>query len=109
MRIAKWSSTLDFSIIDLNDYSCVLGIDFIHEVRAVLLSFSNDMGLAEGGYSKVVSLVRGKNATRTLSSLELVSLKELLKPTRRNMVVLVIMGEGLMDCLMCQPIRHHWS
>lgn len=72
-------SGLNFFIIDLDDYSCVLGRDFMDKVKAVLLPYANDLCVAEGSTLKAVNLARGKDATSTLSSFQVVSLKELPK------------------------------
>ncbi|XP_043813273.1 uncharacterized protein LOC122723794 [Manihot esculenta] len=87
VRIGEWTGTLDFYIIDLDDHSCVLGMDFMDKVKAVLLPYANDMCLPNGSTLKAINLARGKNATSTLSTLQVVSPKELPKeslPPRKS-------------------------
>ncbi|XP_043809670.1 uncharacterized protein LOC122722623 [Manihot esculenta] len=79
VKIGEWTGTLDFYIINLDDHSCVLGMDFMDKVKAVLLPYANDMCLADGNTLKAINLARGKSATSTLSSLQVVSPKELPK------------------------------
>lgn len=67
------------------------------KVKAALLRYANDMCLAEGSSLKAVNLVRGNDATSTLSSLQMVSPKELPKetlPSRRRV-----------ECMMKKRVR----
>lgn len=69
VKIGEWMGSFDFSIINLDDYYCVLGMDSIDKVKAMLLSYANDMCLVEESFLKAVNLAKGKDATGTLSSL----------------------------------------
>ncbi|XP_021616670.1 uncharacterized protein LOC110617986 [Manihot esculenta] len=71
VRIGEWTGTLDFSIVTMDDYSCVLGMDFMDRVKAVTIPFTNSMCILEGDNTCTVSLVRGKVGTSTLFALQL--------------------------------------
>lgn len=64
VKIGEWTETLDFSIVTIDDYSCVLEMDFMDKVKAVTIPFTN-----RRANTCTISLARGKAGTSTLSAL----------------------------------------
>lgn len=84
VKISEWPGTLDFSVIATDDYPCVLGVDFIDQVKAITLSFANSMCILEENNTYTVSMTRGKSSTSTFSALHLSKGVERLEPTLLN-------------------------
>ncbi|KAF2314836.1 hypothetical protein GH714_036861 [Hevea brasiliensis] len=68
VRIGDWHGTLDFFIVSMDDYQCVLGVEFVDGAKAIPMIFANSMCITEGGGTCVVPLLRGKasNALATM-------------------------------------------
>ncbi|KAF2292094.1 hypothetical protein GH714_010002 [Hevea brasiliensis] len=55
----------------MDDYFCVLGIDFLDSVKVVPLRFANSMCILDEKNTRIMLLARGKANTNTLSALQL--------------------------------------
>ncbi|KAF2321024.1 hypothetical protein GH714_032841 [Hevea brasiliensis] len=61
VRIGDWHGTLDFFVVSMDDYQCVLGVEFVDRAKAIPMIFANSMCITEGGGTCVVPLLRGKS------------------------------------------------
>ncbi|KAF2322791.1 hypothetical protein GH714_030785 [Hevea brasiliensis] len=68
VRIGDWHGSLDFFIVSMDDYQCVLGVEFVDRAKAIPMLFANSMCITEGGGTCVVPLLRGK-ASNTLATM----------------------------------------
>lgn len=75
LSIGEWSGDVNFSVVEMDDYPIVLGMDFLDRAKAVPLPFSNTMLIMEEGKTCQVPLSRGKptkaktvGATRLIKS-----------------------------------------
>ena len=48
LRLGKWSGMVDFSVVPTDDYSIVLGMDFLVKVKVIPMPFFDTMCIAEG-------------------------------------------------------------
>ncbi|KAF2315848.1 hypothetical protein GH714_040395 [Hevea brasiliensis] len=81
VRIGEWTGLIDFSVVSMDDYSCVLGMDFMDRVRAIPIPFANSLCIVEDKGACTVPLRRGKSAGGTLSALQLAKGVRKLEPT----------------------------
>ncbi|KAF2299383.1 hypothetical protein GH714_031785 [Hevea brasiliensis] len=61
VRIGDWHGTLDFFVVPMDNYKCVLGVEFIDRVKAIPMIFANSLCITKGGGTCVVLLLRGKS------------------------------------------------
>ncbi|KAL4352016.1 hypothetical protein GQ457_06G013590 [Hibiscus cannabinus] len=70
--VGTWCGRLNFSIVLMDDYKLILGIEFLDQVKAIPMSFANVMSITEGNQACVVPMIRGtKQASKVLSALQL--------------------------------------
>ncbi|KAF2308988.1 hypothetical protein GH714_027351 [Hevea brasiliensis] len=81
VKLGEWTGFLDFSIVSMDDYACVLGMDFMDRVRAIPIPFANSLCIVENGGACMVPLKRGKNGGSTLSALQLAKGVKKREPT----------------------------
>lgn len=62
VKIGEWQGNLDFSIVPMDDYACVLSMEFLDDVQAILMPFANSMCIMERGNVCIVALIRGRSA-----------------------------------------------
>ncbi|KAF2282308.1 hypothetical protein GH714_044059 [Hevea brasiliensis] len=43
VRIGDWKGTLDFFVVSMDEYQCVLGVDFVDRVKAIPMLFAKHM------------------------------------------------------------------
>lgn len=66
------ASLIDFSVIPMDDYLVLLGMEFMDKVKVVMIPFANAMCILEEGQSYMVPLSRGQTTQGlTLSTLQL--------------------------------------
>ncbi|KAF2317776.1 hypothetical protein GH714_041085 [Hevea brasiliensis] len=58
VRIGEWTGSINFSIIAMDDYACVLGMDFMDKVKAIPIPFANSLCFVENGGASMVPLKR---------------------------------------------------
>lgn len=61
VKIGEWLGTLDFTIVIVDDYPCVLGMEFIDKVKAIHIPFVNSMCIMEDGNFCTIPLAQGKS------------------------------------------------
>ncbi|KAF2311254.1 hypothetical protein GH714_021196 [Hevea brasiliensis] len=84
VRIGDWKCTLDFFIVSMDEYQCVLGVEFIDRVKAIPMLFANSMCITEGGGTYMVPLLRGKSSpSKTLATMHM----EVQKPSSTTTAV----------------------
>ncbi|KAK8528212.1 hypothetical protein V6N13_001992 [Hibiscus sabdariffa] len=70
--IGTWSGHLNFSIVPMDDYKLILGIEFLDQVKAIPMPFVNAISITEGNQACVVPMIRGtKQESKVLSALQL--------------------------------------
>ncbi|KAL4278727.1 hypothetical protein GQ457_03G035580 [Hibiscus cannabinus] len=70
--VGTWSGRLNFSIVPMDDYKLILGIEFLDQVKAIPMPFANDMSIIEGNQACVVPMIRStKQESKVLSALQL--------------------------------------
>ncbi|KAK8648833.1 hypothetical protein V6N13_129575 [Hibiscus sabdariffa] len=70
--VGTWSGRLNFSIVPMDDYKLILGIEFLDQVKAIPMLFAKAMSITEGNQACVVSMIRGtKQESKVLYALQL--------------------------------------
>ena len=69
--VGAWCGNLDFSIVPMDDFKVVLGLEFHDQVKAIPVSFANSLCITEDDKACVVSTTRGtKQDLKVLSALQ---------------------------------------
>ncbi|KAF2325027.1 hypothetical protein GH714_022329 [Hevea brasiliensis] len=72
VRIGDWKGTLDFFVVSMDEYQCVLGVEFIDRVKAIPMLFANSICITEGGGTYMVPVLRGKpSPSKTLATMHM--------------------------------------
>ncbi|KAF2319180.1 hypothetical protein GH714_013783 [Hevea brasiliensis] len=71
VKIGEWAGHVDFCVVSMDDYSCVLGMSFMDRVKAIPMPFANSMCILEDGKACTVPLKRGRAGNGTLSAMHL--------------------------------------
>lgn len=70
--LGQWSGRLDFSVVPLDDYPIVLGMEFLDKVKAVPIPFADTMCILEEGNTCMVPLSREVALpSKTISAMQL--------------------------------------
>ncbi|GJS50693.1 putative nucleotidyltransferase, ribonuclease H [Tanacetum coccineum] len=70
-KIGEWEGTIDLSVVPMDDFKVVLGLDFLDKVRAFPMPFTNSLCILDGGKTCMVSTERDtKSGAKTLSALQ---------------------------------------
>nr|GEY55075.1 hypothetical protein [Tanacetum cinerariifolium] len=65
------SGTIDLSVVPMDDFKVVLGLEFIDKVRAFPMSFANSLCILDGGKTCMVSTKRdAKSRSKTLLAMQ---------------------------------------
>ncbi|CAL8996076.1 unnamed protein product [Prunus brigantina] len=71
LHIATWNGVVDFSVISMDDYDVMLGMEFMDKVKAFPIPFYNSMCIAQGGaMSCMVLMVRQQGESKPLSAMQ---------------------------------------
>ena len=66
-----WCGNLDFSIVPMDDFKVVLGLEFHDQVKAIPMPFANSLCITEGDKACVVPTTRDtKQDLKVLSALQ---------------------------------------
>ena len=65
-----WSGKLDLSIVHMDDFKMVLGIEFFDQVHAFPLPAINSLSILDGSKACMVPTERGKSEEKTLSAMQ---------------------------------------
>lgn len=72
LHIGKWCGLVDFSVVDMDNFKMVFGIEFLHNVRAFPIPFSNSMCIMSEGNVCIVSMAREvAMKAKTMSAMQL--------------------------------------
>ncbi|KAF2285582.1 hypothetical protein GH714_005632 [Hevea brasiliensis] len=81
VKLGEWTGLIDFSIVSMNDYACVLGMNFMDRVRAIPIPFVNSLCIVEDVGAFTIPLKRRKVGSSTLSALQLAKGVKRVEPT----------------------------
>ena len=70
MTLGMWSEKLDFSIVPMDDFKIVLGMEFFDQVHAFPLLATNSLSILDGSKACIVPTERGKSEEKTLSAMQ---------------------------------------
>ncbi|KAJ0629961.1 putative nucleotidyltransferase, Ribonuclease H [Helianthus annuus] len=71
IRIGEWAGLINFSIVEMDDFKVVLGMEFFDKVRAFPMPFVNSLCILDEGKTCMVRTERGsKNGSKTLSAIQ---------------------------------------
>ncbi|KAI5328758.1 hypothetical protein L3X38_028155 [Prunus dulcis] len=71
LHIATWKGVADFSVISMDDYDVVLGMEFMDKVKAFPIPFHNTMCITQDGTMPcIVPVVRQQSGTKLLSAMQ---------------------------------------
>ncbi|CAL9019851.1 unnamed protein product [Prunus brigantina] len=71
LHIATWKGVADFSVIPMDDYDVVLGMEFMDKVKAFPIPFYNTMCITQGGAMPcMVPVVRQQGESKLLSAMQ---------------------------------------
>ncbi|GKA92574.1 gag-aspartyl protease domain-containing protein, partial [Tanacetum coccineum] len=48
-KIGEWEGTIDLSVVPIDDFKVVLGLEFLDKVRVFSMSFANSLCILDGG------------------------------------------------------------
>ena len=71
IEIGSWSGTVDLTVVPMDDFQLVLGMDFFDEVQAFPIPFSRSLCIVDGGRTCLVNTIKRRKA-KTVSALQLV-------------------------------------
>jgi hypothetical protein len=71
IEIGSWSGTVDLTVVPMDDFQLVLGMDFFDEVQAFPIPFSRSLCIVDGGRTCLVNTIKRRKA-KTISALQLV-------------------------------------
>ncbi|GJW46555.1 gag-aspartyl protease domain-containing protein [Tanacetum coccineum] len=70
-KIEEWEGTIDLSVVSMDDFKVVLGLEFLDKVRVFPMSFANSLCILDGGKTCTVSTERdAKSGVKTLSAMQ---------------------------------------
>ena len=68
ITLGTWSGKLDFSIVPMDDFKMVLGMEFFNQVHAFPLPATNSLSILDGSKACMVPMERSKSEEKTLSA-----------------------------------------
>ncbi|GAV66072.1 Asp_protease_2 domain-containing protein, partial [Cephalotus follicularis] len=71
MKIGEWNGSVSLSIIPMDDYDLVLGMEFMDQVKAIPIPYTNSLCILEEGKTCMVPCTRSNKGTKTLSAMQL--------------------------------------
>ncbi|GJU13413.1 putative retrotransposon gag domain, aspartic peptidase domain protein [Tanacetum coccineum] len=70
-KIGEWEGTINLSVVLMDDFKVVLGLEFLDKVRAFPTPFANSLCILYGGKTCMVSTDRdAKSGAKTLSAMQ---------------------------------------
>lgn len=70
-NLGAWSGHVDFSMVPMDDFKVVLGLEFLDLLKAIQVPFTNNMCIMDGNTTCVVPTARStKQETKVLATLE---------------------------------------
>lgn len=69
--VGAWCGNLDFSIVSMDEFKVVTGLEFHDQVKAIPMPFANSLCITEGDKACVVPTIRGtKQDLKVFSALK---------------------------------------
>ncbi|GKC36242.1 gag-aspartyl protease domain-containing protein [Tanacetum coccineum] len=70
-KIEEWEGVIDLSVVPMDDFKVLLGLEFLDKVRAFSMLFDNSLCILDGGKTCMVNTERdAKNRAKTLSAMQ---------------------------------------
>ncbi|GJV01078.1 putative nucleotidyltransferase, ribonuclease H [Tanacetum coccineum] len=70
-KIGEWEGTIDLSVVPIDDFKVVLGLEFLDKVRAFPMPFVNSLCILDGRKTCMVSTEHdAKSGAKTLSAMQ---------------------------------------
>ncbi|GKC88180.1 ATP-binding cassette subfamily C member 8, partial [Tanacetum coccineum] len=70
-KIGEWEGTIDLSVVPMDDFKVVFGLEFLDKVRAFPMSFANSLCILDGEKACMVSTERdAKSGAKTLAAMQ---------------------------------------
>lgn len=71
VRLGESNGLINLSVVPMDDYPVVLGMEFMDQVKAILVLFANTMCIMEKGNACMIPLTREANLqAKTLSAMQ---------------------------------------
>ncbi|KAH9697420.1 Endonuclease [Citrus sinensis] len=70
ITLGTWSGKLDFSIVPMDNFKMVLGMEFFDQVHAFPLPATNSLSILDGSKACMFPTERGKSEEKTLSAIQ---------------------------------------
>nr|KAJ0196925.1 hypothetical protein LSAT_V11C700357830 [Lactuca sativa] len=71
LKIAEWEATIDLTVVHMDDYRMVLGMDFLDNVRPWSFKRDDTMRITKGSIIHILPLKRNMIGSRMLSTMKL--------------------------------------
>ncbi|KAF3674003.1 putative polyprotein P3-like [Capsicum annuum] len=72
LTLGGWKGEMDFSVVLMNVFDIVLGMDFWYEINAFILPHLNHLAIYDVGGSCIVPLIRVAQSGKRLSAMQLI-------------------------------------
>ncbi|GKF42002.1 hypothetical protein Tco_0125344, partial [Tanacetum coccineum] len=70
-KIGEWEGTIDLSVVPIDDFKVVLGLEFLDKVRDFPMPFANSLCILDGGKTCIVSTEwDAKSGSKTLLAMQ---------------------------------------
>ena len=70
ITLGTWSGKLDFSIVPIDDFKMVIGMEFFDQVHDFLLPTTNSLSILDGSKTCMVPAERGKSKEKMLFAMQ---------------------------------------
>nr|KAJ0192430.1 hypothetical protein LSAT_V11C800427740 [Lactuca sativa] len=71
LKIAEWEGTIDLTVVHMDDYRMVMGMDFLDNVRPWSFERDDTMRITKGSIIHIVPLKRNRIGSQILSTMQL--------------------------------------
>ncbi|KAH9610423.1 hypothetical protein KSS87_020161 [Heliosperma pusillum] len=71
LRLGEWKGNADFTVVNMDDYAMVLGMEFIDSVRPLAFEKDGSLTITSQGNARSIPVTREQVEAKTLSALQL--------------------------------------
>ncbi|KAL4347716.1 hypothetical protein GQ457_17G007680 [Hibiscus cannabinus] len=83
--VGTWSGRMNYTIVPMDDFKVILGLEFFNQAKAIPMPFANTMSITEGKQACVVPTYRAtKQKVKVLSALQLEEFEKVTKEKANN-------------------------
>ncbi|KAK8595493.1 hypothetical protein V6N13_016860 [Hibiscus sabdariffa] len=83
--VGTWSGRMNYTIVPMDDFKVILGLEFFNQAKAIPMPFANAMTITKGKQASVVPTVRAtKEEVKVLSALQLEEFEKVTKEKANN-------------------------